>query len=624
MQEETQKSSLIITPELHALQLACAAIPGGKKRFQPHILIRATAGTGKTTALVLVHQQLKTAGCSTLGLAYSKKGIERYQEVYGEKTNLVCSGFESLAYQILRSHSRRKRWESNQSNALFRDKARAKSQETMRAAVEDVNYLMEERGQEPLDESNDSILDYLQMVENLKVSLVFRKTPFIWLEEQGELEDWQHEDVQVALENLQLPDWAFTLFNRYEKRRDAANFLLPSDSSYDLCMEPEAVAQFCLDQCLDAVLVDEFHDTKPAHYEILRIFAKSGVSIIAAGDPAQDIFEWRGIKAFNAVERMPEDFYQAIKCPLTRTYRFGRPLSTMLTRLLTEMKLPAQIIPAARSTAVVRFPENHTESEAVKFIREQVLDKRDNGIQLSDVMVIVPSAQHGYPLLREMLLAGINVNCQGMLPYHISTEALIVRGICRVAGWSSLPDSHSDALAYEALLKLPGLPISSSQRLHLQELLYEGESKERRYYLDQIGTVQALLYGAMGNTIKVNSNTAGITHIMDALGVRQWIVNQVVTAAALRQINQSLSETAALLVHGADQFIRDMDQLRVCAERSSWANSIRMTSVLQSKGMEWPIVVLPPRQWNSQGSMSIQQMRERYVAMSRAMHVVYF
>ncbi|WGS55045.1 ATP-binding domain-containing protein (plasmid) [Paraburkholderia sp. D15] len=75
----------------------------------------------------------------------------------------------------------------------------------------------------------------------------------------------------------------------------------------------------------DFILIDEAQDSDGLMLSVLR--RQQHAQVIYAGDPYQQIYEWRG--AVNAMEHI-----QARQCALTMSFRFGRTFAALASRIL--------------------------------------------------------------------------------------------------------------------------------------------------------------------------------------------------------------------------------------------------------------------------------------------------
>ncbi len=145
-----------------------------------------------------------------------------------------------------------------------------------------------------------------------------------------------------------------------------------------------------------AVLVDEFQDTDPVQWRILKqTFGESTEHLlIMVGDPKQAIYRFRGgdlntyLKAKNEVDRIDK---------LTDNYRTNKKLMTGLNQLiapsLIRSKLTAPISTAYRKENILLLDDNNYPLEVL--ILE---DKNDNSINRSEVPISKVELERRIPI----------------------------------------------------------------------------------------------------------------------------------------------------------------------------------------------------------------------------------
>ncbi|WP_347880818.1 UvrD-helicase domain-containing protein [Paraburkholderia sp. BCC1876] len=107
----------------------------------------------------------------------------------------------------------------------------------------------------------------------------------------------------------------------------------------------------------DFILIDEAQDSDGLMLSVLR--RQRHAQVIYAGDPYQQIYEWRG--AVNAMEHI-----QASQCALTMSFRFGRTLAALATRVLQLFgeSIPVRGRPGIESI-LVEDPDERPDVDAV-------------------------------------------------------------------------------------------------------------------------------------------------------------------------------------------------------------------------------------------------------------------
>ncbi|MFM0047346.1 3'-5' exonuclease [Paraburkholderia sediminicola] len=107
----------------------------------------------------------------------------------------------------------------------------------------------------------------------------------------------------------------------------------------------------------DFILIDEAQDSDGLMLSVLR--RQQHAQVIYAGDPYQQIYEWRG--AVNAMEHI-----QAHECPLTMSFRFGRTFAALASRILQLLgeNVPVRGRPGIASV-LVEDPDARPDVDAV-------------------------------------------------------------------------------------------------------------------------------------------------------------------------------------------------------------------------------------------------------------------
>ncbi|SMC27728.1 Superfamily I DNA or RNA helicase [Andreprevotia lacus DSM 23236] len=623
-------SDIKITDELQVLLDACAGL---RRDMNAAIVVHGRAGTGKTTALLLCQQQLAGQGLKVLPMAFSRRGVQRFndkqQAMFGPNASLPeCVSIESFVLTCLKDHSLLKRWEGGKINARLDDPEAAKA--TMRLAVTALNERYAATDEhELLPARDDDLRFYLELISNLKISLTFEDAPFKWLDINGELSDEDEADIHDALRGLHLPAYAFSLFCRYENCRRDATYLGRGDAAYDLAREPDAIGRWCRESKVDVVLVDEFHDTKAAHFQIIKAMIDYGVSVIAMGDPAQDIFEFRGIGPFNAVTRLSSQTENVLS--LTRSYRYGREIARLVeTQLALAEEQDTGLRAATHKSAYIPLALPYS----LPLLCRELLARAEQE-DLNDgeqpIAILTPAAEQAIPVMRGLLLAGIPVQAGPGMPRCDLVDVMqIMRIIARLAGWASTPLSIGDALALGVFIQQPGLKLSTMELRQLEDMLIDqhgtqrGQSHELTYRLDAVSDVLALLRKKLGISTDLPLSMTALDTTLQRLAVLKYLQDRAVTQASRQGADFLLMDaTHRLSELGGDGFVAELDLLRERSMLGRGVQKILVSSVLQAKGMEWRVVIMPPLAWSTNRNQTLLERRERYVACSRARVRIY-
>ncbi|MDK2124332.1 UvrD-helicase domain-containing protein [Parachitinimonas caeni] len=599
-----------------------------------HLLIEALAGTGKTTALTALYDGLKRQGRQALALTFSRKGRRRFLGQYKtlfdaslneQAAHALCNTFDEFAIRCLRVHSRVKRWEAGTLGRAIVDDDRPYL--AMEQAVALINQHAQRHDMDPLPTDSESILALLELITNLKTSLTFTRAPFDAYNQEW-ADEFDRESIQLALQALKLPPWSFSLYQEYEKQRDAADFLCHGDAAYDLAQEPAAIRQYCQQQGIEYVLVDEFHDTKAVHFAILAEMAKAGCRLVAVGDRNQDIFEWRGATTFDAFEAYDQQLKQVGHLPLSITYRFGNPLAKTVKGVLERLRGNELSITPLRDSRT-QFKQLSLKTQTPEDALISLISKgMSAGAAGKDFAILLPQPQMAFSLMVCLHRAKIGYRCDGITPLHLSREAGVLRAIVLLIDQKLQREyNHLDCMALLLLALSPRLKLSADDYRSLEALLSERALGERQivYLPANLPLALEMLRARLAET-GAPDESPSLRGWLQRFRIREWLGVMSPTQAAAQAMQVALGQLAAQIEReGSKAFLAELDELakQFSKPNVGYASKVALTSVTHCKGNEWPYVILPAsghQSWAEHllATASEQQKRELYVGLTRA------
>lgn len=123
------------------------------------------------------------------------------------------------------------------------------------------------------------------------------------------------------------------------------------------------------------ILVDEYQDTNPAQYRIVRRLCEDHGHVFAVGDEDQSIYSWRGAD-INNILRFQDDFPNAHIYRLERNYRSAKPILDAANALVAhnEKRLGKNLF-TVRDGEPVRFYHAATSEEEAEWIAKDILER---------------------------------------------------------------------------------------------------------------------------------------------------------------------------------------------------------------------------------------------------------
>ena len=212
----------------------------------------------------------------------------------------------------------------------------------------------------------------------------------------------------------------------------------------------------------DDVLVDEYQDTNRLQAEILLALRPDGHGLTVVGDDAQAIYAFRAAEARNIL-----DFPRAFDPParvvmLQQNYRSTQPIlqaSNAVIALAAE-RYTKTLWSDRASSARPRLVSVDDEAAQARWVADEVLRQREEGLALKRQAVLFRTAQHSAALELELTRRRIPFVKFGGLRF---LESAHVKDVVALLRWADNPRSRIAGLRVARLL--PGLGPASVARL---------------------------------------------------------------------------------------------------------------------------------------------------------------
>ncbi|MBU6159297.1 MAG: UvrD-helicase domain-containing protein [Bacteroidetes bacterium] len=320
------------------------------------LMIVAGAGSGKTKVLTTRIAHLMAQGVDAfniLALTFTNKAAkemkERIERILntGESRNLYIGTFHSVFARILRAEADKIGYPNN---FTIYDTDDAKS--VLKTIINELN----------LDDKHYKPTTVYNRISSAKNALITA-------------EEYKN-DWQLQQEDMRANRPAITqIFQAYTKRcfkngaMDFDDLLL---KFYELLTQvPAALAKY--QRKFQYILIDEYQDTNPAQYEIIKLLGAMHENVCVVGDDAQSIYSFRGATIENILLFQKE--YEEVKVvKLEQNYRSTRNILQAANEVIAQNK--GQI-------EKTLFTDNG-EGEKIKLVR--TLTDNDEGKYIADTI----------------------------------------------------------------------------------------------------------------------------------------------------------------------------------------------------------------------------------------------
>ncbi len=367
------------------------------------------------------------------------------------------------------------------------------------------------------------------------------------------------------------------------------------------------------------VLVDEFQDTNPVQFEIVRRLTALHRNLVVVGDDDQSIYRFRGAHLQNIL-RFHEYFPDTRSIVLTRNYRSTREILKASRRLIqvnrerleTRMGISKELT-SERSGPAPRIQELATELEEAASVAAEIRAAVESGARrCRDFAILVRTNRNAEPFLQALEEQGV--------PYYFSgSRGLFQRPEIReliALLYSLSQDTREDYLyllaqsGYDvpgedlnrlvhALAREPGglrklmeragrgatsVEISEEGRARLTTLIQDLRALEALARDRRVGEVLRAYLDRRGIWKKLRAPT----HFEDEIKARNIVkffklVQDFGKVAVVDRVPLFLRHLGMIMDHGEDPAV---------AEIGEESDVVQVLTIHRAKGLEFPVVYL--------------------------------
>ena len=321
------------------------------------IMIVAGAGSGKTKVLTtrIAHlmAQHKVDAFNILALTFTNKAAAEMKErierilVNTEARNLYIGTFHSVFARILRAEGSKLGYPSN---FTIYDTDDAKS--VVKAVVNEMN--LDDKHYKP-----NIVYNRISAAKNALVG----PTEYI--------NDWMLQQEDMRANRPQIG----AIYSAYAKRcfkNGAMDFDDLLFKMYELLKNfPDALSKY--QRKFKYILIDEYQDTNPAQYEIIKLLGAMHENVCVVGDDAQSIYSFRGATIENILQ-FQKDYDDVKVVKLEQNYRSTKNI----------LKVANEIISNNKEQIEKRLFTDNAEGERIKLVR--TMTDNDEGKMVADTI----------------------------------------------------------------------------------------------------------------------------------------------------------------------------------------------------------------------------------------------
>jgi DNA helicase-2/ATP-dependent DNA helicase PcrA len=443
-------------------------------------------------------------------------------------------------------------------------------------------------------------------------------------------------------------------FDKFEENRKYKKIRFFDDLLYDLALiiNSNEMVRNWIGNKKEYVIIDEYQDTNVTQTVILKAIVGSKGNCIAVGDADQSLYEFRGAYPGIMTTGFDMDFPGAARFKLSYNFRYGKKIALISNALIQHNKDRFdQLCISHESNPDTKLhmlgSDNHGKTSL-----ETIERKLSEGYELSDIVVLVRLFSQSVPVELALLKAGHKVNVEGGVSALNSKEMEAMISLLELSEGrfkEFTPDKRRSK--FEAILKFPHVGINASAMDQLLTKLANADAGYghilSNFQVVGLKKFQVFKIKDRGSLIKYferEQNKKNKTNAYDMLKryVRETDIKEGLSFTSMtdQEYSESIDRMEAILEFikssntTADNLLFTIDEFRNQMEQNRQAtDAIKITSIHRSKGLEWPIVIIPglietkfpyePKKTMTIGNHEEGERRLLYVAITRGMQEVF-
>lgn len=324
------------------------------------IMIVAGAGSGKTKVLTTRIAHLMAQGVDAfniLALTFTNKAAkemkERVEKILGnnEARNLYIGTFHSVFARILRAEAHRLGY-PNQFTIYDTDDAKS----VVKTVINEMN--LDDKQYKP-----NTVYNRISSAKNALIGPAEYATDYYIQQE-----DMRGNRPAIA-----------QIYDAYVKRcfkngaMDFDDLLL---KFYELLkVYPDSLSKY--QRKFKYILIDEYQDTNPAQYEIIKLLGAMHENVCVVGDDAQSIYSFRGATIENILQ-FQKDYDNVAVVKLEQNYRSTKSILHVANEVIRNNKnqIEKNLFTDNGEGEKIRLVRTHTDNDEGKFVADTIQEQK--------------------------------------------------------------------------------------------------------------------------------------------------------------------------------------------------------------------------------------------------------
>jgi len=206
------------------------------------------------------------------------------------------------------------------------------------------------------------------------------------------------------------------LFDQYQSYK-LKNRVLDFDDllvQFRCLLEKDESARVSLWKRFHYIMVDEYQDTNRIQGDIISFLGGPKKNIMVVGDDSQSIYSFRGA-CFRNIMDFPQQFPGTRVLTLEENYRSTQPILNLTNQIISRASEghDKQLYTRRENGEIPVLVQAPTEREQSQFIRQKILELREEGVPLHEMAVLFRSSFQSFDLEMELTRSEVPFDKRG-------------------------------------------------------------------------------------------------------------------------------------------------------------------------------------------------------------------
>jgi DNA helicase-2/ATP-dependent DNA helicase PcrA len=557
------------------------------------LMIVAGAGSGKTKVLTTRIAHLMSKGVDAfniLALTFTNKAAremkERVERILGnnEARNLYIGTFHSVFARILRAEAHRLGY-PNQFTIYDTDDAKS----VVKTVINELN--LDDKHYKP-----NTVYNRISSAKNALVGPADYATDYYI----------QQEDMRANRPAIA------QIYDAYVKRcfkngaMDFDDLLL---KFYELLKNhPESLSKY--QRKFKYILIDEYQDTNPAQYEIIKLLGAMHENVCVVGDDAQSIYSFRGATIQNILQ-FQKDYDNVAVIKLEQNYRSTKSILNVANAVISNNKNQIEKVLFTENAEgeKLRLVRTLTDNEEGKFVADTIQEQKlRNHFPNRDFAILYRTNAQSRSFEEALRRMGIPYTMYGGISFYQRKE------IKDLVAYLRLMVNPRDEEALKRIINYParGIGKTTIDKLVLAANENNISTWEVLEHADRYGFRAGTLTALQDFVIMIKSFTSMLTkqnayevatHVGKQTNIVRELFNDKSTEGLSRYENiQELlnsikewvespdNEEGELVDKSLGAYLQQITLLTDADEKDPNADTVKLMTIHAAKGLEFGVV----------------------------------